>query len=134
VNGRTLALKHVQKAVDEETHMCPASVEVNSGADTLLIGDSVEVTLTVEEKENVMTVPASAVFIRSGKDVVYVIKNGETDLREVEVGLKSKDKVEILKGLDEKDEIVIIAQDRLYPGMSVRVAEKNTPELDPKSK
>jgi membrane fusion protein (multidrug efflux system) len=124
VNGKAAALKHVQKAVDEETHMCPASVEINSEAD-ILIGDSVDLVLTVEEKEKAMVVPASAVFIRNGKDMVYVIKDGKTDLREVEIGLRNRDNVEILKGLDEKDEIVTIAQDRLYPGMSVIVAEKN---------
>jgi membrane fusion protein (multidrug efflux system) len=123
VNGKTSALKHVQKAVDEETHMCPASVEINS-EDNILIGDAVDVVLTVEEKKNTMVIPASAIFIRSGKDMVYVIKDGKTDLREVEIGLRNKDIFEILKGLDEKDEIVTIAQDRLYPEMPVRVAEK----------
>jgi membrane fusion protein (multidrug efflux system) len=133
VNGRTLTLKHVQKAVDEETHMCPASVEIDSAGDDLLIGDSVSVTITVEEKENVPVISADAVFIRSGKDVVYVVKDGKTDLREVEVGLKNKDQVEILKGLDEKDEVVIIAQDRLYPGMPVKIAGGNASKTEQQS-
>ncbi|MDR2681804.1 MAG: efflux RND transporter periplasmic adaptor subunit [Holosporaceae bacterium] len=126
VNGQTLVLKHVQKAIDEESHMCPASVEVKSANDNLLlIGGSVDVTLTIEKKPNAIVISGSAVFIHNGKDVVYVVKDGKTDLREVEVGIKSKEKIEITKGLAEKEEVVVIAQDRLYPGMPVKIAGRD---------
>ncbi|GHT91274.1 MexH family multidrug efflux RND transporter periplasmic adaptor subunit [Alphaproteobacteria bacterium] len=154
INHAPLKLTHVQKAIDEESHMCPASASVTpdpfsaslpvaryasttfgaettstkenaSGATTVtLIGNSVAVRLVVEQKKDVIVIPHSAVFFRNGKNVVYVIENGKTVLREVELGIRNKERVEILSGLKENDEIICIGQDRLSEDMEVRIASK----------
>jgi membrane fusion protein (multidrug efflux system) len=125
VNGKALALKHVQKAIDEESHMCPASVEFETSGDDLIIGSSVDLMLTVEEKQNAIVITNSAVFLRDGQNVVYIVKDGKTEIRKIELGIKNREKAEAIKGLEEKDELIIIGQDRLYPGMIVKIAEKN---------
>ncbi|MDR2781756.1 MAG: efflux RND transporter periplasmic adaptor subunit [Holosporaceae bacterium] len=122
-NGQLLKLTHVQKAIDEENHMCPACVELESDTE-LLIGASINVTLVVEEKQNTIVIPYSAVFIKKGKNFVYVVKDGRVASCEVTLGIKNKEKVEILDGLKEKDEIIIIGQDRLLEDMKIKIAEK----------
>jgi membrane fusion protein (multidrug efflux system) len=122
IQGQSLTLKYVQQAIDEETRMCPASVEVSGASGSWLIGSSVEIKLTIEEKSNVLIIPRSAIFLRGGKDTVYVVgKENTVEERNVLLGISDREKVEVTSGLSEKEVIVAIGQDRLYPGISVKM-------------
>ena len=125
MNGRSFALKHVQKAIDEETYMCPASFELPESSNDQIIGASVDLVLTIEEKQQTIVIPSTAVYLREGKDVAYLVRNGKAEISEITLGIKNDDSVEVLSGLQEGDEIILLGQDRLYPGISVKVAEKN---------
>ncbi|MDR3180229.1 MAG: efflux RND transporter periplasmic adaptor subunit [Holosporaceae bacterium] len=124
INGQSLRLTHVQKAIDEETNMCPASVELEGG-DNFVMGESIDVTLVVEEKQNIIAIPGSAIFIKNNKNSVYVVENGKIVAREVQLGIRNKEKIEVLSGLEEKDELVTIGQDRLSEEMKIEVASKS---------
>ncbi|GHU12407.1 MexH family multidrug efflux RND transporter periplasmic adaptor subunit [Alphaproteobacteria bacterium] len=157
VNQAPLKLTHVQKAIDEESHMCPASASMTSvmlapftnSASTsqahhahnsedrkastqvlpALVGELVNVRLVVEQKKDVIVIPYSAVFFRNGKNVVYVVEKGKTVLQEVELGIRNKERVAILKGLKENDEIICVGQDRLSEDMEVKIAPKASEKM-----
>lgn len=75
-------------------------------------GMNVNAKTIVAEKENILMVPASAVSKKEGKAYVNVPsksadgKNTQSKV-DVEIGINNKDFVEIVKGLNEGDEIVI---------------------------
>ncbi len=74
----------------------------------LRIGMNGDAKILLEEKENVLTVPAIALIQRDEK--IYVnVKTGENEAeeREVLIGLETDDQAEILSGLSESDEIVV---------------------------
>lgn len=124
-DGRGFALKHVQKAIDEESYMCPASFELPDPDGTQIIGASVDLALTVEAKDQAIVIPFSAVYLYEGREVVYVVRDGKAEISDIKVGIRNDDSVEVLSGLKEGDEIIILGQDRLYPGISVKIATKN---------
>ena len=124
MNGRRFALKHVQKAIDEETYMCPASFELPDSDSDQIIGTSVDLVLTVEEKQQTIVIPSTALYLREGKEVVYLVRDGKAEISEIALGIKNDDEVEVLSGLQDSDEIIILGQDRLYPGIDVKVSEK----------
>ena len=60
INGKTYNLTHVQKMLDETTHMAPASVDIVS--EGYIVGVPIDVDLTVHEKNNVIVLSDDAVF------------------------------------------------------------------------
>ncbi len=80
----------------------------NSVMGNLKVGDRGRVTLQLDKRENVLTVPNSAVHIASERAYVYVL--GENDIREVkwvETGLKGNKLTEIVSGLEEGEAVIL---------------------------
>ncbi|MDR1907765.1 MAG: efflux RND transporter periplasmic adaptor subunit [Holosporales bacterium] len=125
INGFSYKLTQVQKIIDDETHMCPAYVELGNGKDCV-IGDAVDVAVVLEEKSDALVIPYSAVFVENGRKAVYLVKEGKTYFQDVELGIRNKEQVEVVRGLNEYDELVTIAPERLRDDMVVTVAGERT--------
>lgn len=70
------------------------------------LGQTATVQVVVDEAEDVLAVPASAVTTAGGRSTVTVLENGVEVRRTVEVGVRGDTLVEIRSGLDEGDEVV----------------------------
>jgi membrane fusion protein, macrolide-specific efflux system len=70
------------------------------------IGDSAEVTLILEKKEDVIIIPRSMVNNYGGRSYVQILENGMKYERDVELGIQTATEVEIKKGLKEGDKLV----------------------------
>lgn len=70
-------------------------------------GGTVTVEIILKRRENVLTVPISAVEIRNKKKFIYIKKNGDFIKQEIVTGLSDNHKVEVTEGLRLNDEIVI---------------------------
>ena len=112
-------LNHMQKMIDDETHMCPADVDIH--CDNCLIGANVEVRLVVKEKQNALVIPTQALFLREGSTCIYKINNNQIELVKVKTGIQDKEKVEIISGLKPGEQIIIKSPERLYPGLTVAI-------------
>lgn len=79
-----------------------------SAAETLKVGSSGRLTLSLERKEKVLTVPKDAVHLADGKTYVYVLD--ENDFRQVkwvETGLTGDRLTEIVGGLKEGEAVIL---------------------------
>ena len=109
--------------MDEEDLVFRGKVEFEDGSEVLKPGMSVYAEIITGEKKNVVVAPREAVTLREGKRVVYVIKNQRAELREVEMGIKDAEKVEILKGLSLGEEIAISNLDKLKDKIRIKVVK-----------
>ncbi len=87
--------------------------------DKLKSGMTANAKITVDTKENALTVPAGYIQIKSGGGIVNVevLKDGKKVAEEkiVELGIRGVDgNIEILKGLTENDTLLEIAKDGVY--------------------
>ena len=78
-------------------------------------GMTADVDITVANKENILTVPSSAVKpYQGGKAVRVVGENGEIEFVVVEVGSKGEGRTEILSGIEEGQEVIVtLANDQV---------------------
>lgn len=125
INGKEYPLTHVQRMLDEETHMCPAYVTYPCS--DCLIGTSVDVDLIIEQHKNVIVIPFESIVIQESKHFVYVVKNGKAVLTPVTLGLREKDQVEITSGLSVGEQVIITGQSRLYPDINVTIHQPDAP-------
>ncbi len=112
-------LNHLQKMIDDETHMCPADVDIQ--CEHCLIGSTVSVDLVVKEKTNALVIPEQALFLKNATSYVYKIINNKTELTAVKTGIQEKDRLEIVEGLKAFDQVIAKSPDRLSPGLEVLV-------------
>lgn len=123
INQTPYRLTHIQKMLDEDTHMCPAYVDIE--CPNCIIGTTTDVTLTLNEKPDVIVIPFEAVFLRDGNPFVYVVKKNRSVLTPVTLGLRDKTQIEITSGLQEGDQLIVYGHARLYPDAPVKISLNN---------
>ncbi len=86
-----------------------------------VLGDGyrVEARLVVWESENVLRVPASALFRNGQHWSVFVIENGQARQRQVEIGHRTAFDVEVLSGLSEGAEVIVHPNNQIVDGARV---------------
>jgi RND family efflux transporter MFP subunit len=87
--------------------------------DRLRPGMTVNISIPIASATDVVSVPISAVFRGEGNKKVIYVRNGEnTERREVKIGVTSSDFVQVIKGVSDGEEILLVE-----PG---RVAQKKS--------
>ncbi|MGI9238637.1 MAG: efflux RND transporter periplasmic adaptor subunit [Woeseiaceae bacterium] len=81
-------------------------------------------TIAYEKHANALTIPAIALLDDDEQASVYVVNDGEVLRRIVQTGIEADGKIEILGGLSENEQIVVIGHGGLHDGS--RVLASNT--------
>ena len=85
----------------------PIEITFDEMPTDLALGLSGDAEFVVSEKENSLIIPKEFLRSLNGKDVVYILENNKPIAKEVEIGLNTISKVEIINGLNEGQEIVL---------------------------
>jgi HlyD family secretion protein len=88
----------------------------------LSLGDGfrVEIRATVWESNDVLVVPASTLFQREGGWCVFVVQEKRARLRRVEIGHRTGASVEITRGLEPGERVVLFPSDKVDDGSRIR--------------
>jgi membrane fusion protein (multidrug efflux system) len=112
----------LEPAIDAETRslLVRGTCAVPQG---LQPGGFAEVTLTLDGLANGFLVPSQAIVPSAQGQGVYLIENGRAKLQPVEIGIRTDDRVQILRGVKEGDVVATTNLLRIRPGLEV-VAQK----------
>jgi multidrug efflux pump subunit AcrA (membrane-fusion protein) len=105
--GRVSAI-YPKAVIQENVVNYDVVVEITDRYDGLLRPEmTASVTIQLEARENVLTVPTKAVKREKGKNVVYLVSGGQPQPREVTVGWKDSQWIEIVSGLEEGQTVLL---------------------------
>jgi RND family efflux transporter MFP subunit len=104
--------------VQMSTRTMDTEVDVDNPSLVLIPGMYAEVNLTLASKNNVLSVPVTAVDV-DGSSVMVVTPEKRIEVRKVKLGLETAERVEIRSGLQEGDLVVIGNRGGLQPGQQV---------------
>lgn len=107
INGRSLAVK----------------AKVDNTGGRLRPGMFVRVKLMVDQRENALVIPESAIVQRGDGQFVYCVRDGKAELVKVALGLRQTSQIEVIEGIREGDVVVTAGQIKLRPGVQVKVAD-----------
>lgn len=106
----------VLPTADPETQRYIVHLDVKIDPELLVPGITGEVSIVMNERESKTIIPRRALFQHS----VYVVKNEVVEQRDVEVGYLSLNQVEITKGLEPGETVIVEELDQFHPGDRVR--------------
>ena len=114
------AVARMRPTVDPATGTFTVTLEVD-GRGKLRPGMFASVYLQTDTHDDALVIPRNALVLDSLGDTVYVKEGDVSARREVRLGLRDEDSVEILDGLGEGDLLIVIGQDGLADGTPVSV-------------
>lgn len=106
----TGAITYVYPTLNTETRTVPVRVEVSNAGQVLKPGMFAQVELPVAAKGSVVTVPVSAVIDSGARRIVLIqVGEGRFEPREVKLGARSDNFVEVVEGVREGEAVVVAA-------------------------
>jgi membrane fusion protein (multidrug efflux system) len=96
-----------------------------NSARSLQPGMFIEARLTIGVRSRATVIPEEAISPTASASWVWVVIDGKATRREVELGVRMPGFVEVLKGVEVGDRVVIGGQDRLVEGAAVKSTEVN---------
>lgn len=101
-----------------------AEVIVDNRDNRLRGGMYAEALITAIPKENVLTIPMTAISMRDDQRTCYVIEDGKAVRRILTTGYIGENLVEVLNGVNEKDHVITGGLNKVREGADVKVSEK----------
>jgi len=95
-------------------------VDILNPPSTLGDGFQVEVKTVVWSSPDVLTIPSSSVFQRSGAWAVFVVEDGRARFRKVVIGHRTGATAELLQGVKAGERVIMFPSDKIDDGSRVR--------------
>ncbi len=118
-------LVRTDNAIDRASRTLLVEVDIDNTDGKLLPGAYTLVHFTLPGRKETVTIPSNTLLFRQEGLRVGVVRNGKAELMPITVGRDYGDRVEVLSGLSQSDQVIVNPSDSLISGTAVRV---NTPK------
>lgn len=121
--GRVLRVGDV---IDPRTRRLPVEIEIDDPGNRLRPGLVARFTVETGPPRDVLRVPAEGVFERFGRQHVYLVEDGVAHRREVSLGLIRDGLIELTRGVQAGDVVIIAGVTRVVDASKVRVVPETS--------
>ena len=112
---------NISPVVDLDTRTFPVEIVIPNEEHLLNPGMFARVKLIIEERESIPVVMKEAIIGKGDQAYVYVVEQGVARRHIVRLGIHEGPVYEVIEGLKEGEDVVIMGQQRLRDGMKVSV-------------
>ncbi|OIN91635.1 MAG: efflux transporter periplasmic adaptor subunit [Comamonadaceae bacterium CG1_02_60_18] len=114
----------IELLADSVTEERIAQVAFDAPPSGLSVGEMAEVTLRLSATAPALLLPNAAIQHQQGQNGVWRLKDGKPEFAPVQLGTQSLDgQVQVLKGLDKTDQVVVYSQKALNSGARISVVD-----------
>ncbi|XOA42960.1 MAG: efflux RND transporter periplasmic adaptor subunit [Candidatus Nealsonbacteria bacterium] len=106
LKGRVISIDPAEKLIGGIVYY-EVTIDFEETKEGIKPGMTADIIIESDKKENVLVIPKRAVKKMDGKKIVQVFKDGEIKEREIEIGLKGNEYIEVISGLQEGEKVVI---------------------------
>lgn len=117
------AIRSVERSANQQTQLYSVTLTVPADVTGLLPGMFADVTFRTQVSENTLVIPSDAILTSNGAQSVFVVEDGVAHSVEITTGLTGSGVTEVLSGLKEGDQLVVLGQHYLAEGDPVRVVD-----------
>ncbi|MGM0555526.1 MAG: efflux RND transporter periplasmic adaptor subunit, partial [Myxococcota bacterium] len=115
-------------AADSQTLTYAARADNESGE--LMPGAFADVTAVLERREDTLAIPAISLVTSGEETFTWVIEDGKAQRRPVEIGLRTRSRVEVIEGLKPGATIVVTGRQGLEPDKAVDIKTEDAFPID----
>lgn len=113
------SIVRISPTIDMRTGTFRATAYVDN-ADGLLAPDMFgRFAIAYEKHVDALIIPVAALVAEDSQTVVYVVENGTAVRRVIQTGIRSGDRIEVLDGLGDNEQVVVAGQGSLRDGSRV---------------
>ncbi len=116
-------IKTVDPGADMTTRTVKIRATVPNSNRELVAGSFAEVMIPFQSNNDALLIPSQAVIPTTREKKVALVKNGKAELVTVELGARTEDKVEIVKGLQNGDTVLTTGLMQVKQGMDVTITK-----------
>lgn len=113
----------VAKEADRETREFVVDVRLEELPSNWAVGQRAEVFIETDHHNNVLTIPSRLLHRSEGAEGVFVAEDGVVRWRSLKLGIRGRETVEVLDGVDESDQVLEVQ------GTSVQISEGRRVQL-----
>lgn len=117
------AIRSVERSANQQTQLYSVTLTVPADVTGLLPGMFADVTFRTQVSENTLVIPSDAILTSNGAQSVFVVEDGVAHSVEITTGLTGSGVTEVLSGLKEGDQLVVLGQHYLAEGDPVRIVD-----------
>lgn len=114
-------LTTLDNQIDTATGTLRLKAQFANADDGLFPNQFINARLHLQTLDGAVTIPADAVQYGSKGTYVYLIDDGKAQMRPIKLGALEADRIAVLEGLNEGEQVVLEGIDRLWPGKDVKV-------------
>ena len=130
----TGTVKMISPVVDPESGTVKVTVEVpRTDASLLRPGMFASVYIITETRRNTLVIPKKALVLEGEGNQVFTFETdpesgrGQAQRKRIEIGFTDSDRLEILSGLSQGEQVITVGQEGLRPGSPVRLVGEAAP-------
>lgn len=116
-------VKRISPVIDPKSGTFRVTVGVKGENGELAPGLFVNVQIVTDTREEALLIPKTAVVYEGGERYVYAVADGKAQKRRLEVGFENVNTVEVLSGFEPGEPVIVLGQNALKDGTTVRVVE-----------
>ena len=117
----TGTIRSVERAADQQTKLYTVTLSVPAEVEGLLSGMFADATFRTNVSENTLVIPSDAILTSGDTQYVFVAEDGAARYAEITTGLTGNGVTEVLSGLTEGEQLVVVGQTYLSDGDPVRI-------------
>lgn len=123
-NPKSAEIFAIEPGVERSTRSIRVRARVPNPDYRFFAGSFARVEYAIQENENALLVPTIAVIPGAQQSALFVYQDGKVERRVVQTGLRTAEKVEILKGIEAGDIIITTGIQQLRDGQSVQLRDE----------
>ncbi|MCI0694428.1 efflux RND transporter periplasmic adaptor subunit [candidate division KSB1 bacterium] len=115
-------VRMISPIVDPASGTMKVTIDINDRTGLLKPGMFVTTFIITETHADALVIPKKALILESDADQVYVYDNGVARKVTLQLGFQESDRVEVLSGLNEGEQVVTVGQEGLREGLPIRIS------------
>ena len=114
------SIARVVHNLDPRSRTMGIEVSIPNPDGRLKPGMFARVDAVVETRTGVLTVPLESLRVGEGPPFVMVVRNGAVESVQIQLGAADASVIEVTKGVNERDQVILQGKDLVRPGQKVR--------------
>jgi multidrug efflux pump subunit AcrA (membrane-fusion protein) len=114
-------IQTISPSLNQQQQGYPIEIKVNNSGNLIKSGMYAEVEIETERSSGNVVIPKQSLLQENGSSYVFVVEDNRAVKKEVTTGLTTIDRVEILSGITDSEQVITAGSEQVTDGYDVRV-------------